>query len=282
MAPYLRLIRAGNVGVSFVGTVVGGLAARGLGIDIGSGGALALLLAGASTACVTAGGNILNDLGDRESDRVNHPDRPLVTGAIGVGPARALLVGLGVVSALLILPLALATPLLVAILASAWFVILAYERRLKSIGLPGNAAVAYLTAAVFLYGGSAAGNVVVALPFAAMAFFATLSREVIKDMEDAEGDVDRRTLPRTAGLGPAGWVARGAAGAAIVLSVWPLLTFLPLRSVAGFLYVALVLAADGLFVASVRWLPARLHQEQSTSKLAMTVALLAFVATAFR
>ncbi len=282
MRPYGRLVRAGNVAVSAVGAVVGGLAARGIFHAPSSGFWIALLLAGLSTGCVTAGGNILNDLGDRESDRVNHPDRPLVTGAVSVGSARRLLAGLFAASILLILPIVALAPLLAVILASAWLVLWAYERALKARGLSGNAAVAYLTAAVFLYGGAVAGDPRLVVPFAAMAFGATLSREVLKDMEDAEGDVDRRTLPRTHGLPLAGAAARVAAGVAIALSPWPLLTFLRPGSVAGIMYAAIVLVADALFVASVRRLPGDLHRAQRTSKFAMTVALLAFLAAAFR
>ncbi len=231
---------------------------------------------------MTAAGNVLNDLGDQASDRMNHPDRPLVTGAISTPAARTLTGGLFVASVALVVPVFGAAPWLIPVLVSALIVVFAYERSLKSRGLPGNAAVAYLTAAVFLYGGAAAGNVLVVLPFAAMAFGATLSREIIKDMEDAGGDVDRRTLPRTRGPSVATIAARAAVVVAILLSPVPLLSFLSLRSASGIMYLALVLAADALFVVSVASLPRQLHREQTVSKAAMTVALFAFLAAAFR
>ncbi|MCI4347776.1 MAG: UbiA family prenyltransferase, partial [Thermoplasmata archaeon] len=83
-----QLVRLGNTIVSFVGTVVGGLAARGAGVQIPTSLWIFLLLAATSTAFVTAGGNVINDLLDRESDRVNHPNRPLVSGAISPAAAR--------------------------------------------------------------------------------------------------------------------------------------------------------------------------------------------------
>ena len=282
MPAALRLVRVGNTLVSFAGTVVGGLGAFGHGLLLSPWEWATLALAGASTGCVTAGGNVLNDLLDREEDRVNHPDRPLVTGAIAVGTAKVLVVVLLVASLLLIVPLVLGAPLLLAILAAAVAAVLSYEFRFKSEGLAGNGLVAFLTAAVFLYGGAAGGHVLLMLPFAAMAFFATLSREVIKDMEDAAGDVTRATLPRTRGMGVASIVARLSAVAAIVLSPVPLFGLLSLGSVAGIMYLGLVGATDALFVVSVAWLPGRLHLEQSVSKGAMTVALLAFLSMAFR
>jgi geranylgeranylglycerol-phosphate geranylgeranyltransferase len=280
--PYLRLVRVGNVAVSFVGTVVGGLAARGLGISLGPLTGVDLLLAAGSTACVTAAGNTLNDYLDRESDRVNHPDRPLVLGQIRPDRARGLAAFLLVASALLIAPVLPAAPLLGLLLALAIGALLAYELRWKSEGVAGNLLVALLTGLVFIYGGAAVGAPLPVLPFAAMAFLATLSREIIKDMEDAAGDLDRRTLPRLRGMGTAAVVARGAVLGAILLSPIPILTYLVPSLAVRVTYGAIVAVADGIFVASVLRLPNDLHREQSLSKGAMTVALLAFLATAFR
>jgi geranylgeranylglycerol-phosphate geranylgeranyltransferase len=280
--PALRLVRAGNLGVSFVGTVVGGLVAHGMGISGSLEFWAILLLAATSTALVTAGGNVLNDLEDIEGDRINHPNRPLVTGEISVQSGRIIAIGLFVGGIETALPVILVYPLVGVILAVALTAMLGYEFRLKAAGLAGNAIVAVLTGLVFLYGGAAAGDALILVPFAAMAFLATLSREVIKDMEDVEGDVSRQTLPKTRGLTFAGGVARVAVGAAIALSFVPLFWFVHVTSVAGIMYLALVLAADALFVVSVAYLPGRLHWEQTMSKVAMTVALVAFLAVAFR
>jgi geranylgeranylglycerol-phosphate geranylgeranyltransferase len=280
--PWLRLVRVGNTLTAFAGTVVGGLAAKGVGIPTAPTFWVLVLLASVSTACATAGGNVLNDVLDRETDRTNHPDRPLVTGEISPGAARTAAAALFLVGAAAMVPVAFAAPLVAIIFAVAVAALLGYEFRFKSEGFAGNVLVAFLTAAVFLYGGAAAGDAVVVLPFATMAFGATLSREVIKDMEDAEGDRDRNTLPRVRGFGVASGVARLAVALAIVLSPVPLFTILAPSSVAGIMYLALVGAADALFVVSVVWLPKRLHREQTLSKGAMTVALLAFLAAAFR
>jgi len=280
--PALRLVRAGNLGVSFVGTLVGGLVARGAGISVPSILWLFLALAGVSTALITAGGNVLNDLLDLEGDRVNHPDRPLVTGEISVGSARALAVILFVGGTLVAVPVAFSEPLVAAILAAAILLLVAYEFRFKRVGFLGNLVVAFLTGMVFLYGGAAAGNAVVLLPFAAMAFLATLSREVIKDMEDIAGDVTRSTFPKTYGMNAATGLARAAVVGGIVLSFVPLAWFVALASWVGIIYLVLVGAADAIFGVSIGYLPDRLHYEQTMSKVAMTVALFAFLVVAFR
>jgi geranylgeranylglycerol-phosphate geranylgeranyltransferase len=224
----------------------------------------------------------VNDLLDLEGDRVNHPDRPLVTGEISVGAARALAVALFVLGVVVAVPVAVEEPLVAVILAAAIVLLLAYEFRFKKVGFAGNLVVAFLTGMVFLYGGAAAGNAVLLLPFGTMAFLATLSREVIKDMEDVAGDVERTTLPKRYGLAAAAAWARGTMAGGILLSMIPLAWFVTLVSGVGIIYVVLVGAADLVFVVSIWYLPGRLHYEQTMSKVAMTVALFAFLAVAFR
>jgi geranylgeranylglycerol-phosphate geranylgeranyltransferase len=270
------------VGVSLAGTIVGGLAAVGGGVTHSAEFYTLLLLAALSTGFVTAGGNVLNDLLDVETDRINHPDRPLVTGAISRSGGRALGISTFVAGAAVAIPVVLREPLVGLLLALAIGSLLGYEFRLKAHGFAGNLVVAFLTGLVFLYGGAAAGDALVVAPFAVMAFLATLSREVIKDMEDAGGDTDRKTLPQTRGFEFATGLARGAVALAILLSFLPLVWFVRPASAAGIMYIVLVLAADALFGVSVAQLPARLHWEQSVSKVAMSVALLAFLAVAFR
>ncbi len=280
--PALRLLRPTNLVVSFVGAVVGALVARANGVSVPAEIWAFAVLAGLSTACVTAAGNVLNDVLDLEVDRTNHPDRPLVRGEVSVETARGLVFGLFVAGLFVALPVMAAEPLVAFLFATAVLCLLGYETLLKARGFVGNLVVALLTALVFLYGGAAAGNAAVLLPFAGMAFLATLSREVIKDMEDIRGDVGRTTLPMTYGLPFSGRVARIAVVVAIGLSLVPLAWFVSVTSAVGIIYVVLVGAADALFVVSVRFLPERLHFEQTVSKVAMSVALFAFLAVAFR
>ena len=275
-------MRAGNLGVSFVGTVVGGLVAKGAGVSVPVSLWLWLALAGLSTALVTAGGNVLNDLLDLEGDRTNHPDRPLVTGEISVPTARGLAIALFVLGAAVVVPVAIEEPLVAVILVAAVTLLLAYEFRFKKAGFAGNLVVAFLTGIVFLYGGAAAGNAAVLLPFGAMAFLATLSREIVKDMEDIAGDVGRSTLPKRYGMGAASAWARGAVVGGVALSLVPLAWFVNIISGVGIIYLVLVGAADAIFGVSVGHLPDRLHYEQTMSKVAMTVALFAFLVVAFR
>ncbi|MCL4324838.1 MAG: geranylgeranylglycerol-phosphate geranylgeranyltransferase [Candidatus Thermoplasmatota archaeon] len=291
--PWVRLLRPQNGVISLVGTVVGGISVRGLWSGSSLDLLLSLIMAGCGTFLATSAGNVLNDYLDREGDKLNHPDRPLPRGEISPAGARNFARALFALSVLPLLPLIPGLGLrlgpslpffLLTLLVWGTSVLLlvGYEYWWKARGLPGNATVAYLTGAVFLFGGAVAGNPVLALPWLLMAFFATLSREIIKDMEDVKGDDARDTLPRRYGLRWSAQAGRGAVIAAIVLSPLPVLTWLPWDSVAGIAYLALVAVSDVVFVLSVAWLPERLHREQGLSKLAMVFALVAFVGAALR
>src|SRR3989475_4764326 len=87
MAGLLRFSRPLNCVMSAVGVGVGGV------VGVGSAAwgdlALPLVLAAAAAAAFTAGGNALNDIFDRGTDRINHPDRPLASGQLTLGIARA-------------------------------------------------------------------------------------------------------------------------------------------------------------------------------------------------
>src|SRR3989442_7364423 len=88
MAGLLRFSRPLNCVMSAVGVGVGGV------VGVGSAAwgdlALPLVMAAAAAAAFTAGGNALNDIFDRETDRINHPDRPLASRQLTLRTARAL------------------------------------------------------------------------------------------------------------------------------------------------------------------------------------------------
>ena len=291
MNPYLRLLRPGNALIGWVGTVVGGYAATGVTALGGPKPLMVLVLAGLTTFLVTSAGNVLNDYRDREEDRTNHPDRPLASGLVSpTGGLRTLIV-LFVLSPLPLLAagalsagsFSLVGGLLpVGLWALAVALLISYEGYTKASGLPGNLTVAFLTGEVFLFGAAVVGHPVLALPLLGMAMFATLSREIIKDMEDAGGDRSRRTLPKRRGMAVAGAAARAAVGLALVLSPIPLVTFLSWGTPASVIYLVFVAASDAVFVWSVLDLPQKLHAGQTRSKLAMVLALAAFLGAALR
>jgi 4-hydroxybenzoate polyprenyltransferase len=92
LGAYLELVRPANVATA-LGDVLAGFAVAGLGHPAG----LPWLLI--SSACLYAGGVILNDVFDRKVDAVERPERPVPSGRVPVGHASVLggaLLALGV------------------------------------------------------------------------------------------------------------------------------------------------------------------------------------------
>ena len=79
MNPYLALTRPGNVILTAVAVIAGSFIAAGDNIvDF----QIEILIASISAMMLVGGGNALNDYNDRESDKENHPNRPIPAGLI--------------------------------------------------------------------------------------------------------------------------------------------------------------------------------------------------------
>ena len=179
-----------------------------------------VLLASLSGGVITAASNIINDYFDIEIDRVNKPYRPIPAGVVEPEEARVISLILyftGVILGGLIN----VTAWMIAV-GSAVLLYL-YSARLKRTVLLGNLTVSLATGMAFIYGGVAVGNWRNALVPAVFAFFMHLGREIIKDMEDIEGDKrdNALTLPVKFGLFPAKVVTTLVFVALMVITVIP-------------------------------------------------------------
>ncbi|MGE5354241.1 MAG: geranylgeranylglycerol-phosphate geranylgeranyltransferase [Acidobacteriota bacterium] len=146
---------------------------------------LNILLASFSGALAASAGNIINDIIDIEIDRINRPERALPSGKLSIKEAY-FLYGLFNLAGLVLAFFVNGPALLIYIISAA--VIFLYSYRMKGIPLIGNFVVGILTALAFTFGGVAAGNWKFTLIPAFFAFLINLIREIIKDMEDVEGD----------------------------------------------------------------------------------------------
>lgn len=188
---------------------------------------LALLLFSINT--IMAGGYLINDYYDRAIDARNKPHKALPDTREAKRKALllyAILNGLGVLTAV---PPALAPgkPLLVFIQVGMVLAFWAYSRWWKGMPVIGNVAVAALIALsllmIYWYHPQLKvyeGDTVMLLLFAGFAFVLTWMREMVKDIEDMEGDRAEgcRTLPIVWGVKPV----------VILTSVLSFITVLPL------------------------------------------------------
>ncbi len=268
MYPYLKIMRPLNSVMATVGVFVGALVAGGTAI-LAVAGILPVLLAMLSVFFFMGAGNGLNDCMDAEVDAKNHPERPIPSGKISRKHALNFSILLFIVAGFLaafINPYALAVELL------ATFFMISYEVSLKNRGFPGNLTIAFLTSALFLYGGAATGDMTNTVIFSMLAFLVSVGREIIKDIEDMEGDEGRKTLPMKIGKKRAKMVAAAFISGGVALSPLPYII-----SQVGISFIPLVAAADGIFIYAVVILPESEHRAQKMCKFGMLAALVAFV-----
>ena len=180
-----------------------------------------------STLIIAAGGYIINDIEDLEIDKMNKPERVIVGKFISVKNAHRLYWGITSIGLLISVYLALYVnnlPL-VLIYPTAIYLLYIYSKSLKKSVLWGNLIVSIFcsfVAGIVLFAeranffklfdiDSEIGNHValIFLAYMLFAFFSTMFREIVKDIEDVDGDLKNNctTLPITHGIGMAKNVA---------------------------------------------------------------------------
>jgi geranylgeranylglycerol-phosphate geranylgeranyltransferase len=178
MLAWIDIIRPLNCLMSSVSAVIGAfLAAQVFAPEI--------LLAFAAVFLVTGAGNVVNDYVDVESDRINKPRRPIPS--MSISKRGALAFGVLLFTAGIFLSFFI--NILCFVIAAVNSVLLVvYSSSLQNKVLLGNLTIAYLVSSSFLFGGAAAGNITLPLLLMLLAGLATFSREVVKDLEDLQGD----------------------------------------------------------------------------------------------
>jgi len=216
----LKLIRSVNCLLAAVGVWIGAYLTWFHPVYFGP------IVAGLAAFLVCAAGNVVNDLCDVGIDRISHPNRVLVRGGLSVQFARNLAIGLN--AAAVILAVAVSWQV-TAVAVFTIALLLAYNLRLKRTPLAGNATVALLAGLTFMTGGIAVDPVsAFRLPGplipCTFAFFFHLVREIIKDIQDIEGDRGHgiNTLPQAVG------VSRSLQLALLLFLVLVLLTLVPI------------------------------------------------------
>lgn len=159
------------------------------------------------TICITAGGNIMNDLVDVRIDQLNEKSRNKIGGAISIRAGWILyflFTTAGIMLAVDLAAQAKRTTLYVMLLSPV-LMLVAYNYWLKRTFVLGNLIVSLLCSLVILIMPLIAQKSLndlylldkgayyfvwyLTLIFAAFAFLTTFLREIVKDMEDREGDV---------------------------------------------------------------------------------------------
>ena len=274
MNPYIALTRPGNVVLTAIAVVAGSFIAAGDNIvDF----PFEIMIASISAMMLVGGGNALNDYNDRESDKENHPNRPIPAGLISAEDTLSfarLLLASGLL--LLLFGLANKMPFIIGFLGT--ITLISYENKLKALGLSGNIAVGFMSGAVFLFAGMVVNDPGPTLWMFGLALLATISREIIKDVQDLEGDADRFTLPARIGVGYSLNLAGLILIVAISLSYTAVSQFNGLAGTAYWVGISLanVVMLFGFYNAKNE----DYYSGQKNIKQGMGLAMLAFIASA--
>ena len=177
---YIKITRPINVLITFFVVVVAILISQKAQTDL-----YTILLASIAASLVAAAGNIVNDIYDIESDKISHPKRPLVLSEISKKEAWYLYIILNFISIYIAASL---KPILLVIVITSAILLFIYSAYLKKLTLVGNITIAFLTWLAFIYGGYVTGNPAAAIVPAGFAFLINLIREIVKDIQDVEGD----------------------------------------------------------------------------------------------
>ena len=176
----IKLIRPINFLITFISVIVAAvicLPNKSPGVNV--------FIAAIAASLVMASGNIINDIYDIGIDKINKPLRSLPSGKISNKEALVLYFIFLLLSFIFSWFINLPAFLIVVV---STFILYLYSKYIKRIPLVGNITVAFLTGLVFVFGGVAVGNPSAAIIPAIFAFSINLIREIVKDMEDVEGD----------------------------------------------------------------------------------------------
>lgn len=194
MNPYIEILRPGNASMGAISIILVALIDKTISIPV--------ILAMLAVFFETSAGNVINDYFDYNIDLINKPERPIPSGRISLKNGKRygyLLFALGTVCGFLISFLTQNwVPFAIVLLTDVILYLYAYK--LKSSPFVGNLTVGFMTGFGFVFGGFSINNPSIITTSIFLGFFAfvmTTAREIIKDIEDIEGDKadGARTLP---------------------------------------------------------------------------------------
>ena len=221
-------------------------------------------------------GYILNDWKDVEIDKINCPERAIPSGKISKNSALILAIVFMAVGDIIIWFSNLESILIVMI---GSVLIAAYSLWFKKMGFIGNVTIGILTGSCLLLGGASVGHTEMALYPALLAFSLNVGREIMKGIDDYEGDKEEgaKTLAVRWGRERASVVGVVFLCVTVVMSPFPY--FFGYYNI---LYLMLALVVDGILIMDsifiLRTPTSEMgHQVKRTIKFAAFIGLLAFL-----
>jgi len=264
MFPYIEILRPSVFTLAVFAVIVSALI-------VGFYSIFQIFIAVLVVLLISGAGNVTNDYFDYKIDKINKPKRPIPSGRIlrkNAAIYATILYIIANVLAILFLNI-----YMISLALFNTFVAFLYAWKIKSSFL-GHFVDSWLAASTFLFGALFVGiNATIILLFI-IAYSANLGREIVKGIEDIEGDkkIGAKTISAVAGKSFAGWISTIFILFAIIFSPLPYL--FNLLSV-NYLY--LVLVSDIIFTFSCFLIFISPKKSQKIMKIAMFIAIVAFL-----
>ena len=158
-----------------------------------------------STICIAASGYIINDIYDIPIDLINKKGKTIVSKIISIKTAKFLYILTTIVGLLLgiFASININKPPFILIFILLSFLLFLYSYTFKSTPLLGNIIIAFLVSSslliigIFELANISYHSLTILFTYSLFAFITNLLREIIKDIEDIEGDIclGLNTLP---------------------------------------------------------------------------------------
>jgi len=218
-----------------------------------------------------AGGNMINDVFDVEVDRSAHPTRAIPRGIFS--RRFVLFWALSFYSLALFFAMLINLNCFIFALA-AEVLLLLYELYLKKYPGIGNVVIGALVGSIFLGTAAAIDQWKILAFLGLLTFLINVAREMIKDIEDIEGDVGRNTFPKKFGVSSTLYAAWSILIVTVILFVMP---YYPLALFSGYLYLVGMASADLVIFFGIFSSKKNAKKGQQLLKFAMLLALVAFL-----
>lgn len=235
------------------------------------------------TCCLTAaGGYIINDLFDVETDHINRPNKRILKRDISHKAAIVyyiILTALGQICGYY-------AGLGIGLFASAIAVLLYfYSSDLKAMGLPGNSLIAFMSGSVIYIASRGIHEINSAYfaEYAFLAFLLTMARELVKDAEDVEGDKEQgcETFPILHGTRKTNILSNVILAliviflvtAAYLLSIEPFFNVKSTIEIQSFIYPAFLLLALVPMILKSMWMIGKANNKRDYKKISKWLKL---------
>jgi len=215
-----------------------------------------------------AAGNAINDYFDYKIDRVNNPNRPIPAGKIGKNSVLILAIAGFILGLLVTIPVLNLMTGIISILTVSLLIL--YTPVFKDSVLWGNLVVSLVLGLTFLFITSIFQQPISGIIPGILAFMFNFIREIVKDMEDIEGDKQEglETFPVRYGLEKSRNIVIG--GIIITVIGLPLPYFIGIYSQYYLISVLITVALPLLYTIY------RLKQDLSTKTCAWASSLLKY------